>query len=235
MGSMQKTTSRIFAILFVNLTIAACAPAEPVKWASGNPDAGSLPEESGSPDEIENGADIISGITQPPMSGKYFELDPKITTLAHGPAQFWMGCETKATVMGGYDSDTKCGRAYLFPNYAIHLNKYFMGCVDRAASRAGFAKPQRVFIKHFGSYNDRDARGSSSLSMHAYARAIDVVNINLFDSAGKLTRFSTNVRDYKGANAVFYDEFRQCWKEKVPAPCKPSNSEGIGSIWYPGF
>lgn len=161
-----------------------------------------------------------------------FKMNPTTQTLAHGPANFWEGCEVRQTIKGGYSSDTVCGRAYFHPKFAGELNKSFYSCVREAAVTAKIPAPERVFIKHFGSYNDRNARGGSTLSMHAYARALDIVNFNLYDVNGVLTRISTHVRDYKGATAVFYDKFRACWKTKMPTICN-GRSEGIGSIGHP--
>lgn len=161
-----------------------------------------------------------------------FKINPQVYTLAHGTAHFWEGCEVRQTIKGGYSSDTVCGRAYFHPRFAEELNKNFYKCVREAAATAKIATPDRVFIKHFGTYNDRNARGGSNLSMHAYARALDIVNFNLYDAKGTLTRISTHVRDYKGATALFYDKFRACWKTTMPTVCN-GKSEGIGSIGHP--
>ena len=93
--------------------------------------------------------------------------------------------------------------------------------------------PKKIFINHYGSYNDRAARGTNRLSLHAYARALDIVNFNLLDETGRITRISTNVRNYRGTTKIFYDEFRQCWKEKMPASCTPNQTEYKGSIGIP--
>ncbi len=161
-----------------------------------------------------------------------FKMNPDTQTLAHGPANFWEGCEVRQTVKGGYSSDTVCGRAYFHPKFANVLNKIFFNCAVTAAKSAVIGKPARVFIKHFGSYNNRNSRGGSSLSMHAYARALDIVNFNLYDANNVLTRVSTHVRDYKGKTALFYDRFRECWRQAMPAVCK-GKSEGSGSIGHP--
>ena len=114
------------------------------------------------------------------------------------------------------------------------MNQHFFRCAKTAAQRAGLPEPARIFIRHIGSYNDRAARGSTRLSMHAYARALDLVNINLYDSRGALSRISTHVRDYKGSTAVFYDEFRACWKSTMPSGCRSGDTEYSGSIGFPG-
>lgn len=161
-----------------------------------------------------------------------FKIGTDTHQLAHGPANFWEGCEIRQTVKGGYSSDTICGRAYFHPKFSTILNKNFYKCAVDAAAVAQIAKPVRIFLKHFGTYNDRNARGGSNLSMHAYARALDIVNFNLYDSKDGLTRVSTHVRDYKGKTAVFYDRFRECWRQGMPAVCK-GKSEGVGSIGHP--
>lgn len=191
------------------------------------------------PDGNEDGGEepvvITPAPTPTPLPGTSkvaFYLSSTQHTLAHDKAQFWEGCQDQI-VKGGYESDTVCSKAYVQPAFGRHLNKHFVGCAKQAAAKAGFAVPVRVFMRHWGSYNDRTARGSTRLSMHAYARAIDVVNINLYDAAGKLKKVSTHVRDYSGANAIFYDEFRACWKATIPSSCRTSDTESSGSIGFP--
>lgn len=192
--------------------------------------------ESNTP-EIENEAvDVGDGANSDnaPKPGQDFSFSSSVAYLAHDKAVKWDGCSKSARVRGGYDSDSSCGKAYIhYPKFAQHLNKYFFTCIIDAAQAAGYGKPEHVFINHVGTYNDRDARGSNSLSMHAYARAIDLGYISLFDNLGKKIRFSTNVRDYKGANKKFYDEFRQCWKETMPKKCQSGGRESSGSIGIP--
>lgn len=161
-----------------------------------------------------------------------FKMGAESYSLAHGPANFWEGCEIRQNVKGGYSSDSICGRAYFHPKFSSVLNKNFYSCAQDAAKKAAIAPPKRIFIKHFGSYNDRNGRGSASLSMHAYARALDIVNFNLYDANNVLTRISTHVRDYKGKTALFYDQFRECWRKTMPTVCK-GKSEGMGSIGHP--
>jgi hypothetical protein len=169
----------------------------------------------------------------PPKPGLYFSFDPQQRKLAHDYAQFWLGCQSEAAVMGGYNSDSACGRAYIHPRFAKQLQTIFYTCASEGARAASYTIPTRLFVRHLGSYNDRPARGSSRLSMHAYARALDLVRLSLFDAQGKLTTVSTNVRDYKGANARFYDSFRQCWKNHMPKSCKSGQTEWQGSIGIP--
>lgn len=161
-----------------------------------------------------------------------FSMESGSFKLAHGVALRWDGCDQEKASRGGYNSDSKCGRSYFHPSFANNLNYAFFVCVHDAALKAGFPKPRWVFIKHLGSYNDRNARNSTRLSNHAYARAWDIVNFNMFDEAGQLHRVSTYLRDYKGPQAEFYDEFRTCWRESLPETCKPGNSEYLGSIGH---
>lgn len=190
-------------------------------------------------DPVDDGdEDVLTPAPTPtPLPGESrvsFYLSSLKHQLAHDVAQFWEGCQTEQIVKGGYESDSVCSKAYVQPAFGVHLNRHFMTCVRTAATKAGIAAPARVFVRHWGSYNDRPARGSTRLSMHAYARAIDIVNFNLYDAKGTLKRISTHVRDYSGANAVFYDEFRACWKATIPSSCRSSDTESSGSIGFPG-
>lgn len=161
-----------------------------------------------------------------------FHLDDQSFSLAHGPAKRWDGCQTDKESQGGYNSDSRCGRAFFHPSFADNLNDAFFICVSDAAEEAGFPQPVKVFVRHIGSYNDRTARNSSRLSNHAYARAWDIVNFNLFDVEGKRYKVSTYLRDYEGAQAKFYDEFRQCWMESLPSRCVAGQTEYKGSVGH---
>lgn len=160
-------------------------------------------------------------------------LEPTVFQLARGPALRWDGCRTDYATQGGYLSDTSCGRAFFQPSFAGQMNEMFFMCISDAAEVAGYPQPTRVFINHLGSYNDRNARNSSSLSMHAYARAWDIVNFNLVDSQGRNHRVHTHINHYHGAQARFYDRFRDCWQESLPGNCRPGDREFRGSVGHP--
>jgi hypothetical protein len=183
---------------------------------------------------VEEEPEVVVPAIQPGVATVPFYLNPTRQRLAHDVAQFWEGCQSAQLVEGGYESDSTCSKAYFQPKFAAHLNRHFLSCAKAAAARAGIAQPARLFIRHWGSYNDRAARGSTRLSMHAYARALDIVNFNLYDATGKLTRISTHVRNYSGSTAVFYDEFRACWKASIPSSCRSGDTESSGSIGFPG-
>jgi hypothetical protein len=161
-----------------------------------------------------------------------FFLEAQNFELAHGPALRWDGCENGYESQGGYNSDTRCGRAFFHPAFSDHLNQAFFKCVQISADQAGYENPARVFITHLGSYNDRNARNSSRLSNHAYARALDISSFLLYDIDGNLTKVSTLLRDYQGAQAIFYDTFRNCWKDHLSENCRPGNTEYQGSIGH---
>ncbi len=161
-----------------------------------------------------------------------FAIEDQIFQLAHDSAVRWDGCSQTKISRGGYNSDSTCGRAYFHPSLAKNLNEVFFTCVNDAARVAGYPQPSRIFVRHVGTYNDRTARNSTRLSHHAYARAWDIVNFNLYDSAGRLHRISTYLRDYNGQQAQFYDEFRDCWRESMPSTCRPGNTEYMGSIGH---
>lgn len=188
-------------------------------------------EPAGLPDDLDRVLEVMH--VKPVMPGADFAASSEVIKLANGPAQTWDGCDLKAKVRGGYESDTKCGKGYFHPDFIEHLNNYFFPCVERAALTANFAQPSRVFIRHLGTYVNRNGRNSSTLSMHAYARAIDLAKLNLFDTQGTLTPVNLTQKDYKGASAKFYDSFRQCWKDTLPTRCTPDQREYKGSIGHP--
>jgi len=170
-----------------------------------------------------------------PVHKTTFKVDSGLYSLDNGAgtvAVRWAGCDNNQYAQGGYDSDTRCGKAFLLPAFRLHLEKHFQNCVLSAAREAGLSKPHSAFIRHIGTFNNRDARGSSRKSMHAFARALDLVNLNLFDSQGRKTLISTHVRDYDGATAQFYNSFRLCWAESMPSSCSPGQTEYLGSIGH---
>ena len=225
-----KATLSLFLIALTFLTVRCSPILGDGDWASGSSDE----ETQGSPGSGINPGPAPDPDPNPPVAGLFFSILPGTQQLAWGPGVTWNGCDKDAIVRGGYDSDTKCGNGTILPAYANHLNKYFFGCVEKAAADADFQQPQKVFLRHWGTYVNRNARNSSSLSMHAYARAIDIVKFILFDRSGAVTQVSTNVRDFKGATVKFYNSFRQCWKETMPSTCRPGQREYVGSIGIPG-
>ena len=172
--------------------------------------------------------------TQPPVQSleNTFHIEAQNFSLARGPAKRWDGCKNGYRSVGGYNSDTRCGRAFIEEKFSRNLNRIFYKCIFDAAKEANYPDPQRVFINHLGSYNDRTARNSTRLSNHAYARALDIKNFNLVDAQGRNYTVSTLLRDYVGQQAVFYDSFRQCWKDSMPSSCRPGNTEFNGSIGH---
>ncbi len=185
-------------------------------------------------DEVEE-EPIPDEVTPPPVQVSLkntFHIEENVFDLAHGPALRWDGCIKEKASQGGYNSDSQCGRAYFHPSFANNLNDVFFQCVHDAAQSAQLPVPQRIFVRHLGTYNDRAARNSSRLSHHAYARAWDIVNFNLYDKSGNLHRISTLLRDYKDEQAIFYDEFRACWRDSMPSSCGPGDSEYRGSVGH---
>mgnify|MGYP006077432979 CR=1 FL=1 len=188
-------------------------------------------EPIGLPDDIPPAPEV----SNPEVSSRSsnFSLNKNPLQLANGLAQVWNGCDSNSNVMGGYNSDTICGKGYFHPLFAQHLNKYFFECVEDAAEAAKLPAPVQVFVRHLGTYSNRNGRGSSALSMHAYARAIDIAQFNLLDRTGQITKISNEMKNYKGATSIFYDSFRACWKSSLPATCIPGKKEYNGSIGHP--
>ena len=50
-----------------------------------------------------------------------FSMGNEVFQLAHGPAQTWNGCDTRARVMGGYNSDSQCGKGYFRERFINRL------------------------------------------------------------------------------------------------------------------
>jgi hypothetical protein len=222
---------------FLTFALSACGGQEKAaRWASGAPASLEQPE-------VEVLAPISADVSieESPISNlvgnpapTYFAVNRKPTSLPHGNAVTWLGCENQALVRGGYLSDANCGTALFHTRFEKQLNSQFFICSERAASKANISRPERIFINHVGAYNNRNGRGSKNLSMHAYARALDISKFNLIDGAGRLTQISTHIRDFKGKTKIFYNEFRACWKEAMPSKCKPGDREYKGSIGIPG-
>lgn len=210
------------------LTLSACGKFEQhsAEWASGIPD-----------DNTAEATPAVPSHTPvvPPMvpdANISFVFSRTTTKLANGVAKTWNGCDTNQVVMGGYNSDTECGSGYFLPAFADHLNENFMTCVDKAAVTANYARPERVFLRHLGTYNNRLGRGSTQLSMHAFARGIDIAKFILYDKQGSQTQVNSSIAEYRGSNAKFYDAFRACWKQALPSACRPGMREANGSIGH---
>lgn len=163
-----------------------------------------------------------------------FEFGRRVS-LAHGPALVWDGCDRNSLVKGGKGTNSGCDEDYMHPKMADHMEKHFFKCAVTAADRAGIARPARIHLNHAGCYQNRNVAGRGLLSLHATARAIDIYNFNLYDSAGNLTRISANISKYRGSNKKFYDSFRRCWQKSLPSRCQNGRGrESSGSIGIPG-
>lgn len=160
-----------------------------------------------------------------------FFTEARSFNLARGPAKRWDGCKNGYKSTGGFNSDSRCGRAFFHPKFNDKLNESFFKCVFTSAQTAGYPRPEKVFINHLGSYNDRNARNSNSLSNHAFARALDIKNFILIDRNNRVNRVSTLLRDYVGRQAKFYDSFRQCWKDSL-RNCRSGQREYKGSVGH---
>ncbi len=168
----------------------------------------------------------------PATNGSFFSFSTETYKLANGPARSWDGCAASAVVRGGYNNDSKCSKGYFHPAFVDHLDDHFFPCIEKASLAANFPQPRGVFVRHLGTYVNRESRNSNALSMHAYARGFDMAKFNLFDSQGSLTAVPLTKADYKNATKKFYDSFRQCWKDSLPAKCKPGQREYNGSIGH---
>lgn len=228
---------KILSLKLILLSLSACSFDELTVSSLGSKDNFDdvqieddfLPPEEDPAEEIVDETPSI-----PPVQSleNTFYIEAQTFTLARGPSKRWDGCKSNYRSVGGYNSDTRCGKAFIEEKFSKNLNRIFYKCVFDAAKTAKYPAPQKVFINHLGSYNDRTARNSTRLSNHAYARALDIKNFNLVDAQGKNYIVSTLLRDYVGQQAVFYDTFRQCWKDSMPSTCRPGNTEFNGSIGH---
>lgn len=224
----MKNTILLFALLFS----LGCSQSEFQSLELASQDADQAENEpAGLPDDIPDSVNSMH-IEEPVAFGD-LAVSSETIQLANGKGQIWDGCDTRAVVRGGYNSDAKCGKGYFHPAFVQHLNNNLFSCIERAAASANIPQPSKVFINHLGTYVDRNGRGSSTLSMHAYAKAIDIAKFNLYDSGGKLTQIRNQMSEYRGANALFYNSFRACWKESLPRKCQPGQREFNGSIGHP--
>lgn len=144
--------------------------------------------------------------------------------------QEWDGCDANSQIQGGYGGGKGdgggdaggadqgkggCGKAMINPQFAAHMKKYFLKCVQQGAKDAGINGVQKVFINHMGVYVDRTTK-AGSVSQHAYGRAMDIGTIDLLGSGGNnLGKIDTNVGAYSGQNQQMYDGFLKCWQESM--------------------
>ena len=224
-------------VLIIGLSLFACAPYKSSvttnlsELGEGETDITNPPEGGLEVPDEGNKEPIVEEPGGLPE--KIFSIVSRLINLAHGKGQRWEGCDKISFAQGGYLSNTKCGAGTFLPAFAKHLNQDFYQCILDAAEAAGLKKPKYIFINHMGTYNNRTVAGSSTLSFHAYARAMDIGSFNLIDSDGKRTNISTHISKFKGATIPFYNEFRQCWKESLAAKgCKRGDREYKGSIGH---
>ena len=190
--------------------------------------------ESGS---IKSHAQKVSGSVSQRSLETYdvtFKVENREFHLAYNKALRWNGCYLDQKARGGSGSDVHCGVAFLQGGFHENLNLAFFRCVQEASKAAGYPRPVRAFIRHWGTYSNRRVRNGKTLSLHARARAMDIVKFRLFDEKGTKYEVSTLRRHYRGNQAVFYDEFRDCWKNSLPGECTFSRrGEYLGSIGHP--
>ncbi len=185
-------------------------------------------------------------VVQPPqqvVSDSVAPVPPKLRSFSvsasfnhvNDRAVKWNGCSSNTLVKGGKGTNTGCDEDYLHPSMAAHMEKSFFKCAVRASADAGISRPARLHLNHAGTFSNRTVAGTEMMSLHALGRAIDINAFNLYDSNNKVTRISTNIRDYRGKTKAFYDSFRSCWRKSLPRSCQGRYSrEQEGSIGLPG-
>lgn len=144
--------------------------------------------------------------------------------------QEWDGCDTNSQIQGGYgggkgdggnDAGGKdqgangCGKAMINPQFAAHMKKYFLKCIQEGGRAAGINGIQKVRINHMGVYVDRTTK-AGSVSQHAYGRGMDIGSVDLLGSGDNAVgKLDTNVGAYSGQNQQMYDGFMKCWQESM--------------------
>lgn len=212
-GKMSRHQRRSFALRFVATMVCLLA-----SGAQANLDPGLSDTEIAKMKALEAGKRKMIAI-----GGK--------ANLAHGPGVYWNGCDKSAVIQGGRtygnrNQDGPCGREPMHPKFATLLENHLHACLSTAAARVAVPAPVKVHLNIDSCYVNRNVAGSGRLSNHAYGKACDLYSLSLFDLTGKRTWWSMNGGNYKGSNKIFYDAFRQCWREKINC--------GKGSIGIPG-
>ena len=244
----RKNIGKIITLFFFLINFSGCSPFHSELDQLGRSDYSDVDiDPDFSMDDFnnfnDNGVRDVTVVEQPQQGNGQLQQNPEenhvsfmvenqIFALANGEALRWKGCYRNQKVMGGYIVGNSCGDAFLHKDFYNNLNHVFFRCIQNSAEAAGYLKPVRVFIHHLGTYSGRQTRKGRRLSLHALASAMDIVKFELFDSSGNSREVSTFKRHYKGAQAVFYDEFRDCWKESLPEKCTPGKTEYQGSIGH---
>jgi len=174
--------------------------------------------------------DEDNGISTDPSEQVGFRIEPGLYQLEDGEGVLWDGCGENQFVGGGFQSDTECGKAFLHPRFATHLETHFKNCIETSASAAGLAAPFEVYLRHRGTYEKRE--GNDRLNLHSYARAIDIESFQLISATGGAISISAHVDDYQSPTSDFYDSFRRCWADTMPDACVPGQEEYRGSVGH---
>ena len=236
----RKSPEKAFVFLLLLIGFSACNPFQANKLnqlgRSHDYDDVSIPADFDEKDgnaysrKVSSREMFLKSLNAPAVTT--FKVETKEFKLAHNRALRWNGCSLSQEAMGG--PSNRCGDAFLEGDFHRNLNLSFGQCVRNAAGTAGYPEPVRFFIQHVGTYSNRRIRNGRELSLHARARAMDIVRFHLFNREGVRYVVSADKRHYRGKQAVFYDEFRDCWRASLPGNCAFSQrGEHLGSIGHP--
>ncbi len=235
----RKSPGKAFVFLLLLIGFSACTPFQAKLDRLGkshNYDDVSIPgnfnlDEGNISRKVSANELFLKSLKEP--AATTFNVEAREFKLAHNRALRWNGCSFGQEAMGG--PGNRCGFAFLQGDFHGNLNLAFGRCVRGASKTAGYPEPAKFFIQHLGTYSNRRIRNGRELSLHARARAMDIGRFHLFNEEGvRYAVISTYRRDYHGRQAVFYDEFRDCWRASLPGNCAFSRrGEYAGSIGHP--
>lgn len=120
-----------------------------------------------------------------------------------------------------------CDAVKVSEPFAEYFMEHFPDCVKDALKAQGIrSNPEKIIVKHMGTYNNRAVRGGSNRSMHSTGRSIDISRLEIRLANGQ----SYNINMTIGSkNKPFYKEFVQCWRKKTAArpSCPQTGARGV--------
>lgn len=172
-----------------------------------------------------------------PRTIKNISILPGSRSLPHGPAVTWNGCDKNVRVQSGLDLKN-CSQWLLHPTMAKQMEGHLFRCASEAANKVGLRGAEKIYLTVSNTYRNTNVAGSNRISLHAYARAMDINKISYLDKNNKIIgSFSSHVRDFQNSttNQIMYNKFRECWRQSLGSKCLSRYSrEHEGSIGIPG-
>lgn len=188
-------------------------------------------------------------LSEKPLDQLALSISPQSTQVQGGPVHTWNGCDEFAAIQGGYVGENagskkgsqraadgqKCGHDQINKDFARQIDAVLLTCINTAYSTIDNSGRtiDKVFIQHMGVYNYRVKNtmsgNSTSLSEHAFGRAMDIAAFDLYAGGMKVDTMKM-VKGTDGRTSTFYDSFRDCWKDKLALHgfCKAPSQGSIG-------